>query len=199
MRDKWRVPTLTLLDHRITCNNSSNFVVSQPRLSSHSCSPVLLPKIKLSLAYSLNPVFFFASSSLTPSPTILSFWNVRTAASCSIFSIQWMITVDSSLCFPPCLSSVCSTITKILGIFSCQEELSKTWKWAKRSTGPGRPLMTKALKGVENDIIRIWSVSHFWGKGLLLSSGKLHFSLEGLIIPVLPTSQGHYEAQRRFK
>ena len=34
---------------------------------------------------------------------------------------------------------------------------------------------------------------------MLLNSSKLHFSSEGLIIPALPTSQGHYETQRRFK
>ena len=113
--DKWRVPTLTLVDHRITCSNSSNFVVSQPHLSSHSCSSLLLPKIKLSLAYSLNPVFFFASSSLTPSPTILSFWNFCTAASCSIFSIQWLQLAHPSV-FLPAHPHYVQLITKILAI-----------------------------------------------------------------------------------
>lgn len=139
MRDKWRVPTLTLVDHRITWNNSSNFVVSQPCLSSHSCSPLLLPKIKLSLAHSLNPVILFASSSLTPSPTILSFRNVRTAASCSIFSIQWMITADSSPCFPPCSSSVCSTNHQNPGDIFLSGEVVKDLEMGKKT--PGYPCL----------------------------------------------------------
>lgn len=59
--------------------------------------------------------------------------------------------------------------------------------------------MTKAFKGIEKRYNKDLISFSFLRERNVTDLCKLQFSSEGSIIFALPTSHGHYEAQRRLK